>query len=133
LRWCVATLRTLKNYRSLVYLVARTGDKFMVALIFMTLFANKGRKDDVKSIQDTAGLLFIWPTLGSFGASTFMCYLVTERALFYREVDDGLYSVFTYLVYKVRLLWDAGRTDIHVSKKWLDAARRKCTNGCIIH
>jgi hypothetical protein len=99
---CARPRRTLHNYRSPLYLGSRTGDKLIVVLILMTLFANKARKGDLTSVQDTCGLLFLMTTLASFGASTFLCYIMMDRALFYRETDDGLYSVFTYLVTKVR-------------------------------
>ena len=40
----------------------------------------------------------------AYGAAPYLPAIVLERPVYLREMSDGLYSPFTYLLYKVRLL-----------------------------
>ena len=50
---------------------------------------------------NTSALLFMAASLPTFGAAGYMPSIVMERPLFYRERDDGCYTVPAYLLYKV--------------------------------
>ena len=39
--------------------------------------------------------------LPSFQASGYMPSVVLERAMFYREMDDGVYPLVSYIAYKI--------------------------------
>ena len=40
----------------------------------------------------------------AYGAAPYLPAIVLERPVYLREMSDGLYSPFTYLLYKVRAL-----------------------------
>ncbi len=39
----------------------------------------------------------------AYGAAPYLPAIVLERPVYLREMSDGLYSPFTYLLYKVRM------------------------------
>ena len=44
----------------------------------------------------------------AYGAAPYLPAIVLERPVYLREMSDGLYSPFTYLLYKVRPMSHAG-------------------------
>ncbi len=69
--------------------------------IMVTLFVHKGRQEDLAGAQMTAAALFMWVAAPNFGAAAFLPTIMLERPLFYREVNDGMYSQLTYYLHKV--------------------------------
>jgi len=99
-------LKTLLSYRMTThykdgeFLGPRFGDKIFMALLTLSLYWGIGSKSDAQSIQSTAALLFFVCALCGYGAAAYVPSLTLERALFYRERADGLYTGLTYYVYK---------------------------------
>jgi len=92
----------------------------LFCLIIATLYLGIGDDFSSQNHYNIAGLLFMWSSLPGFGAVAFVPTLVlgidnashstlvyfalclfSERELFYRERNDGLYRVITYLVAKL--------------------------------
>ena len=69
-------------------------------IIVAILFSNIGENPQTDFI-DIAALLFVWVIFPAFGATAYIPEIVQERALFYRERNDGLYRVITYLLSKM--------------------------------
>ena len=44
--------------------------------------------------------------LPAYGAGPYLPAIVMERPVYVREISDGLYTAFTYLLYKVQLTWN---------------------------
>lgn len=93
--------RSRKNFISPVFLGPRIGDKLIFTLLIATLFWGVGDDFDAENHYNIASLLFMWCTLPGFGAASYVPSIVQERVLFYRERNDGLYRVITYLVAKL--------------------------------
>ena len=99
-------LKTLLEYRMTThykdgeFLGPRFGDKVFMALLTLSLYWGIGGKSDAQSIQSTASVLFFVCALCGYGAAAYVPSLTLERALFYRERADGLYTGLTYYVYK---------------------------------
>ena len=92
--------RMSTHYRDGEFLGPRFGDKVFMALLTLSLYWGIGSKSDAQSIQSTSALLFFVCALCGFGAAAYVPSLTLERALFYRERADGLYTGLTYYVYK---------------------------------
>jgi len=67
----------------------------------MTLYLGKGDNFAQDNLINIASVLFLMVVLPAFGASTYVPSLVSERALFVRERNDGLYYTVTYLLAKM--------------------------------
>ena len=102
--WALKTMfryRTTKNYRNPEFLGPRVGDKLIFSIIIFTLYWAIGNKLTPDNLINISAVLFMWCTLPAFGAASYVPAIVLERPLFVRERSDGLYSVFTYLLYKI--------------------------------
>ncbi|CAJ1389303.1 unnamed protein product [Effrenium voratum] len=92
--------RTSTHYRDGEFLGPRFGDKIFMSLLSLSLYWGIGSKKDAQSIQSTAAVLFFFCALCGYGAAAYVPSLTLERALFYRERADGLYTAVTYYVAK---------------------------------
>jgi ABC-type multidrug transport system ATPase subunit len=102
--WALRTLfkyRTLKNYKNPEFLGPRVGDKLIFSIIIFTLYLSIGDDFSSKNLTNISAVLFMWCTLPAFGAASYVPAIVLERPLFIRERNDGLYNVFSYLLYKI--------------------------------
>eukprot|EP00913_Durusdinium_trenchii_P031832 g29810.t1 len=88
------------HYRSGEFLGPRFGDKIFMSLLSLSLYWGIGSKTDAQSIQSTAAVLYFFCALCGYGAAAFVPSLTLERALFYRERADGLYTGLTYYLAK---------------------------------
>lgn len=80
---------------------SRIADKILFCFIIATLYLGIGDEFRDDNVYNLSALLFMWCTLPAFGAASYVPSLTLERALFYRERNDGLYRVITYLVAKI--------------------------------
>ena len=92
--------RTWSNLRSLEFILSRIGDKVTVMIIVAILFGNIG-DDPQRNFIDISALMFVWVIFPAFGATAYIPEIVQERALYYRERNDGLYRVIVYLISKM--------------------------------
>ncbi len=104
----VATLikyRTRYNYKTPDFVAARSAGNFLFGFVMMSLFWKIGEPTGAAQDQSTqlnvASLLSMLNILPSFQASGYMPSVVMERAMFYREVDDGVYPLSSYIAYKI--------------------------------
>jgi len=93
--------RTSKNFRSSEFMVPRIAAKVVFVFLLSTIFRGVGDDYSADNFTNIAGLLFVWCGLPVFSASAYLPNLVLERAVFYRERNDGLYRVITYVVAKM--------------------------------
>lgn len=102
--WALRTLfkyRTLKNYKNPEFLGPRVADKLIFSIIIFTLYLSIGDDFKRENLMNISAVLFMWCTLPAFGAASYVPAIVLERPLFVRERNDGLYNVFSYLLYKI--------------------------------
>lgn len=102
--WALRTMfkyRTLKNYTNPEFLGPRVGDKLIFSIIIFTLYWSIGDNLAPDNLINIGAVLFMWCTLPAFGAASYVPAIVLERPLFVRERNDGLYTVVTYLLYKI--------------------------------
>ena len=99
--WVLLKYRASKNLRSIAFIAPRFADKMLTAFISATLFIGVGSREDVQSVGSTAAVLFMVVALNGFGAASYVPTLSLERALFYREMADGLYRSYIYLAYNL--------------------------------
>ena len=102
--WALKTMfkyRTLKNYTNPEFLGPRVGDKLIFSIIIFTLYWSIGDNLQPDNLINIGAVLFMWCTLPAFGAASYVPAIVLERPLFVRERNDGLYTVVTYLLYKI--------------------------------
>ena len=96
--------RTTKNYKSIDFVMSRAAGQILFSIVQFSLFweIGKANGDDMDQANqlNVASLLYMLNILPSFGASGYMPSIVLERAVFYREVDDGSYPLFSYVAYK---------------------------------
>ena len=96
--------RTSRNYKSVDFVMSRAAGQILFAIVQFTLFYEIGKAEgeamDQANQLNVASLLYMLNILPSFGASGYMPSIVLERAVFYREVDDGSYPLFSYIAYK---------------------------------
>lgn len=95
--------RTRSNYKDGDYVAARVSGPILFGLVMMSLYWGQGDKSGGSNGEqlNTAALMFMVATLPSFGAAGYMPSIVMERPLFYREMADGCYGVYSYLIYKL--------------------------------
>ncbi|EIE26352.1 hypothetical protein COCSUDRAFT_39467 [Coccomyxa subellipsoidea C-169] len=98
---------TLLRYRmgrdivDLNFLGPRIMDKFVLALIIMSLYWNVGANQAPSNVNNITAVLFLWTILPGYAAASYMPTIVLERPLYVRERNDGLYRPITYLVAKM--------------------------------
>ncbi|KAL4552298.1 hypothetical protein Ndes2526B_g06517 [Nannochloris sp. 'desiccata'] len=88
--------RSLKSYRCSAFIAPRTGDKFMIVFLVVTIWWNKG--DDA---QAATGILFLWSMLSAFTSMGILPTIVLERPVYRRERADGCYTPGAYVLYKL--------------------------------
>lgn len=97
--------RTRYNYKNPDFVAARSAGNFLFGFVMMTLFWKIGKPEGAAQDQSTqlnvASLLSMLNILPSFQASGYMPSVVLERAMFYRELDDGVYPLSSYIAYKI--------------------------------
>lgn len=91
--------RTMANLRDLKWVTARCG-ALVFGVITATLYVGSASSLEPRVIMDTTALLFMLGVLPAYAAAGYMPTLIEERAILYRERNDGYYSVPAYLVYK---------------------------------
>jgi ATP-binding cassette, subfamily G (WHITE), member 2 len=88
--------RSLKSYRRSAFIAPRTGDKFMIVFLVVTIWWNQG--DDP---QAATGILFLWSMLSAFTSMGILPTIVLERPVYRRERADGCYTPAAYVFYKL--------------------------------
>ncbi|GHP12354.1 hypothetical protein PPROV_001108200 [Pycnococcus provasolii] len=91
--------RTPANLRDLKWVTSRLGG-LVFGVVIATLYVGVAGSLQPKPIMDTTALLFMLAILPAYAAAGYMPSLIEERPLFYRERNDGLYAVWSYLAYK---------------------------------
>lgn len=97
--------RTRYNYTNPDFILARSVGNILFGFVMMSLFWKVGAPTGAGQTQsnqlNVASLLFMLNILPSFQASGYMPSVVLERAMFYRELDDGVYPLVSYIAYKI--------------------------------
>jgi len=93
--------RTRRNYADPEFVGPRVGDKLILSLIIVTLYWGVGRVWRADNYINMAAILFMFVVMPAFSAAAYVPALFLERGLFQRERADGLYTVTTYLAYKL--------------------------------
>ncbi|GAB4821434.1 hypothetical protein N2152v2_008480 [Parachlorella kessleri] len=93
--------RSLKNFRSPVWVIPRIGSKLVFSIIIFTAYWKLGDDLDLNNVINLGACLFMWTILAGYGALPYTPALVLDRPLFVRERSDGLYRVITYLSHKM--------------------------------
>eukprot|EP00210_Caulerpa_lentillifera_P006026 g5759.t1 len=90
--------RSRKNFLDPGFLIPRVSDKVVFCILVCLTY--QGIADDMSgtNMVNIAAAVFAIAVLPSFGAGIYTPTLVLERALFYRELDDGLYRPAIYLL-----------------------------------
>ncbi|KAG1671781.1 hypothetical protein FOA52_000158 [Chlamydomonas sp. UWO 241] len=92
--------RTLTNYRTLDYLGPRMFDKIIFAVIMMMLYFQKGDDFVSSNVPNMAALMYLCVAQPAWGAVAFIPAIISERALYVRERNDGLYRPISYIMFK---------------------------------
>lgn len=93
--------RTLRNYRAMDYLGPRMFDKVIFAVVIMSLYWSIGDSFKASNIPSMAALMYLCVAQPAWGAVAYVPNIMSERALYVREQNDGLYRPVTYLVFKM--------------------------------
>ena len=97
--------RTRYNYKNPDFVAARSAGNILFGFVMMSLFwkigAPSGDAQEQSTQLNVASLLSMINILPSFQASGYMPSVVMERAMFYREIDDGVYPLLSYIAYKI--------------------------------
>lgn len=99
--WVLMRYRAMRNLTSIAFIAPRFADKMLTAFISATLFIGVGTGLDPQSIGSTVAVLFMVVALNGFGAASYVPTLAMDRALYYREVSDGLYRSIVYLLFNL--------------------------------
>lgn len=99
--WVLLKYRAVRNLTSIAFIAPRFADKMLTAFISATLFIGVGSRLDPQSIGSTVAVLFMVVALNGFGAASYVPTLAMDRALYYREVSDGLYYSIVYLLFNL--------------------------------
>lgn len=99
--WTLLRYRTFKDYRDPKWLAPRVGDKVVFSIVIFSLWWGVGDTTNPAEYVSVAAILYMWVVLPAFGAAAYTVVIVQERPLFIRERNDGLYSVITYLAFKM--------------------------------
>jgi ATP-binding cassette subfamily G (WHITE) protein 2 len=99
--WIIFIYKTLKNFKDGLFLSARIVDKFIAGGIIMSLYNNiGGGAQEISSEKSFAAVFFMWSTQPAFAAAGYIPTIMMERALYAREINDGLYDPITYYLSK---------------------------------
>lgn len=99
--------RTAANYRFGDFITPRLSPLIIFGLIIGSLYwgigseAKSAAPINVAARGNVASALFMCTALPSFTAAGYMPSMIAERPLFYRETNDGCYSAFSYIIYKL--------------------------------
>jgi len=99
--------RTAANYRFGDFIIPRLLPLVIFGLIISSLYWGIGSEAasaapiNVAARGNVASALFMSTALPSFTAAGYMPSMIAERPLFYRETNDGCYSSFSYITYKL--------------------------------
>jgi ABC-type multidrug transport system ATPase subunit len=72
--------RSLKSYCQSTFIAPRTGDKFMIVFLVVTIWWNRGDNP-----QAATGILFLWSMLSAFTSMGILPTIVLERPVYQRE------------------------------------------------
>eukprot|EP00891_Asterochloris_glomerata_P001938 jgi/Astpho2/1938/gw1.00038.347.1_t len=99
--WILFKYRGRADFTDPAFLGPRLGEKILTTFLIFTIYWKAGRGLSEGNIPNIAGLLFLWITLPAYASSAYVPVLVMERAVFVRELSDGLYRPITYLCFKM--------------------------------
>ena len=92
--WC--------NYRDRNFMAARIVGHIVFSVVMASMYWKQGDESaySTDAAQNVANLLFMNNVLPAFASAAYMPSILMERGLFYRELDDGCYTVWSYGLYK---------------------------------
>ena len=92
--WC--------NYRDKNFMGARVVGHVIFSVVMATMYWKQGEESahSTNAAQNVTNLLFMNNVLPAFASAAYMPSILMERGLFYRELDDGCYTVWSYGLYK---------------------------------
>ena len=92
--WC--------NYRDKNFMGARVVGHVIFSVVMATMYWKQGEESahSTNAAQNITNLLFMNNVLPAFASAAYMPSILMERGLFYRELDDGCYTVWSYGLYK---------------------------------
>ena len=92
--WC--------NYRDKNFMGARVVGHVVFSIVMASMYWKQGDESaySTNAAQNVANLLFMNNVLPAFASAAYMPSILMERGLFYRELDDGCYTVWSYGLYK---------------------------------
>ena len=92
--WC--------NYRDTNFMGARVVGHVIFSVVMATMYWKQGEESahSTNAAQNVTNLLFMNNVLPAFASAAYMPSILMERGLFYRELDDGCYTVWSYGLYK---------------------------------
>uniref|UniRef100_A0A383VBA5 ABC transporter domain-containing protein n=1 Tax=Tetradesmus obliquus TaxID=3088 RepID=A0A383VBA5_TETOB len=93
--------RTLRNYRTPMYVLPRLLEKLLFAAVLLSLYWGKGTDFSTLNIPVLSSLLFLMVLAPICAAMMYLPSIGMERALYIRERNDGLYRPVTYLLFKL--------------------------------
>ncbi|KAI8469823.1 MAG: P-loop containing nucleoside triphosphate hydrolase protein [Monoraphidium minutum] len=105
--WGVATLlryRGTRRFSCPGWLASRVFDKLLIAAVLAALYSGMAARVTITTSVQVTILFFMWSAIPLWLSAAFVPGVVSERRLFLKERDDGLYRASTYLA--ARLLED---------------------------
>jgi ATP-binding cassette, subfamily G (WHITE), member 2 len=93
--------RMAADYRDPAFLLARLADKALTSVILFTLYWGLGNDFDATNNINIVAFLFMYVLLPGYSAVSYTPAIVLDRALYMRELADGLYRPLTYLLFKL--------------------------------
>ena len=81
---------------------ARVVGHVVFSIVMASMYWKQGDESaySTNAAQNVANLLFMNNVLPAFASAAYMPSILMERGLFYRELDDGCYTVWSYGLYK---------------------------------
>ena len=95
--------RAYCNFRDKNFMGARIVGHLIFSIVMASMYWKQGDESayDTNAAQNVANLLFMNNVLPAFASAAYMPSILMERGLFYRELDDGCYTVWSYGLYKI--------------------------------
>ena len=94
--------RGLRSYCDLGWIIPRAVDRVLFASLMTILYVNTVQNlDPEKDSMTLAAYLYLLVAATGYSSINFVYPIASERPLFNRELDDGLYSPAVYLTYKL--------------------------------